>query len=171
MPKKPKKPKKKSKKKLKDEEEKHPGGRPLKFESVDELQKKCDEYFNSCYEIFTVRVKTGRKKMKNGKYRNRYKREKKQKLIRPLTITGLALSLDTNRQTLINYEEKEEFFDTIKKAKLICENFAEEYLYTGKNVAGAIFNLKNNYAWKEEQTHKLKGGISLTKLFYQAKDE
>lgn len=70
----------------------------------------------------------------------------------PLTITGLAIALDTNRQTLLNYENNlgEDFDALIKKAKLMCENFAEQYLYSGKNVAGAIFNLKNNYGWKEE---------------------
>jgi len=154
-----KKPKRKPKKKKEDKEERHPGGRPLKFKSIKELQKKCDEYFKSCYETYTVRVKTGRKKTKKGGYKNIYKEEKRTKLLRPLTITGLALALDTNRQTLINYEEKEEFFDTIKKAKLICENFAEEYLYTGKNVTGAIFNLKNNYDWKEKSEIEHKGKV------------
>ena len=32
----------------------------------------------------------------------------------------------------------------------MCENFAEQYLYSGKNIVGAIFNLKNNYSWKDE---------------------
>jgi len=30
---------------------KHAGGRPLKFQSIDDLQKKIDAYFDSCYEI------------------------------------------------------------------------------------------------------------------------
>ena len=97
-------------------------GRPLKFKTVKELQGKIDKYFESC------------------------KKEN-----RPLTITGLALALDTNRQTLLNYEERDEFFDTIKKAKLMCENFAEESLFTARQVAGTIFNLKNNYGWKDKQ--------------------
>lgn len=72
---------------------------------------------------------------------------------RPLTITGLALSLDTNRQTLLNYENKmgKDFDTIIKRAKAMCENYAEEKLFSGGSVAGVIFNLKNNYGWKDRQ--------------------
>ena len=63
-----------------------------------------------------------------------------------------AYALGTNRQTLLNYEEKEEFFDTIKGAKAKIELFNEEMLYN-KDVSttGVIFNLKNNYGWKDKQ--------------------
>ena len=100
----------------------NPEGRPLKFETPQAMQKKIDKYFLDC--------------------------EKKEK---PLTITGLALALDTSRKVLLDYEDnRPEYSNTIKKAKVICENFVEEYLFTGKNMAGAIFNLKNNYGWKED---------------------
>lgn len=97
-------------------------GRPLKFKSAEELKEKIGQYF---------------KKMDAEK--------------RPYSITGLALELDTSRETLLNYEQKQEFFDTIKRAKLRCENFAEEKLFTARNVTGAIFNLKNNYGWVDRQ--------------------
>jgi hypothetical protein len=109
---------------------KHPGGRPLKFKNEKELQKKIDAWLKSC------------------------KKEK-----RPLTITGLALALGTGRNVLIDYENREEFSNTIKRAKLLCENYAEESLFLGKNVAGAIFNLKNNYGWKEKQEIEHNGGV------------
>jgi len=48
-----------------------PGGRPLKFETVKDLQLMIDDYF-------TVTKKT------------------------EVTITGLALHLDTSRETLMN---------------------------------------------------------------------
>ena len=71
---------------------------------------------------------------------------------KPYTVSGLAYALDTNRQTLLNYEEKEQFFDTIKRAKAKIELFNEEMLYN-KDVSttGVIFNLKNNYGWKDKQ--------------------
>lgn len=101
-------------------------GRPLKFSSVKELDNKIDAYFAECEE--------------KG---------------RPKTITGLALALDTTRETLLDYQSKEDFSDTIKRAKLKCENFAEEHLFSGRNVAGAIFNLKNNYSrWVDQQVIK-----------------
>ena len=68
---------------------------------------------------------------------------------RPYTITGLALALGTSRQTLMNYEHREAFFDTIKKHKTRVENYAEERLYSG-NAAGPIFALKN-FEWKDKQ--------------------
>lgn len=109
--------------------QKHPGGRPLKFETPEQLRAQIDEYFADCLE-------------------------KK----RPLTISGLAIALDTSRKVLIDYEDnRPEYSNTIKRAKAICENFVEEYLFTGKNIAGAIFNLKNNYGWleKSEVEHTL----------------
>ena len=76
----------------------------------------------------------------------------------PFTISGLALALNTNRQTLLEYEGRvegrekgEEFAVLIKRAKLICENYAEQQLFIGKNVVGAIFVLKNNYNWKDRK--------------------
>lgn len=99
------------------------GGRPLKYESAEAMQKDIDKYFAECDE--------------KGK---------------PYTVSGLAYALGTNRQTLINYEDKSGFIDTIKSAKAKIERFNEEMLYS-KDVSttGVIFNLKNNYGWKDKQ--------------------
>jgi len=64
-------------------------------------------------------------------------------------ITGLANFLHTSRETLINYENKDEFFDTIKAAKARVEEYWEKLLI-GSNATGPIFNLKNNYGWKDQ---------------------
>ena len=65
------------------------------------------------------------------------------------TITGLALHLDTSRETLMNYEERDDFFDTIKKAKVKIEH---AYELRGIKVGNAfdIFRLKN-MGWKDKQ--------------------
>lgn len=98
-----------------------PAGRPLKFKTPEELQEKISEYFALCEKRGT----------------------------QPF-ITELAYHLDTSRETLVNYEEKNEYFDTIKKAKLRCELAIEKRLNEGKSqVAGLIFNLKNNYGWRD----------------------
>jgi predicted ATPase len=82
-----------------------------------------------------------------------------------ITVTGLAWWLDTSRQTLINYEnsesngwlkrctqeDKREYIDTIKKAKRYIEMQYEDKLYDNKTTTGAIFTLKNNYAWCDKQ--------------------
>lgn len=95
----------------------------LKFKSVEQLEEAITKYFDDCAE-----------------------KEK------PLTVSGLAVALGTNRQTLLNYEGKAKYVDTIKKAKAVIEAFNEELLYS-KDVPtiGVIFNLKNNYNWKDKQ--------------------
>jgi len=116
-----------------------PAGAPRRFSSPEELQRLIDIYFAEC--------------------------DKKEK---PYTITGLALALNFNsRQTLLNYEGRPEFMDTIKKAKMKCQNYAEESLYTNRQVAGIIFNLKNNYGWVDKHEVAHSGSLTLE----QALDE
>jgi hypothetical protein len=102
------------------EDKKHEGGRPLKFSTPEEMQEKIDAYFACCDE--------------NEE---------------PITITGLALALDTTRELLCDYEEKDEFSDTIKKAKLRVQHAYEKRLVKRGN-AGDIFALKN-FGWKDKQ--------------------
>lgn len=98
-------------------------GRPNKFKTVEDMQKAIDDYFDYC------------------------DMNKK-----PYTVSGLAYALDTTRRTLLDYTEKDEFSHTIKSAKARIERFNEEMLYS-KDVptVGVIFNLKNNYDWKDKQ--------------------
>lgn len=125
-------------------------GRPLKFGSVKELQQKVDEYFRLCDERTETVLYKGRPfEVSNP---------------RPYTITGLALHLDTTRDTLLDYEnEKHEgqdpllqkaFSDTIKNAKLKIHTFAEESLWQPKIATGVIFNLKNNWGWQDRYEHE-----------------
>ncbi len=55
----------------------------------------------------------------------------------------------STRDLLIDYTDKDEFSDTIKKAKARVEAFNEQRLF-GNNVTGVIFNLKNNFGWKDK---------------------
>ncbi len=99
----------------------HAGGRPLKFKSVEELQNKIDAYFEYCDS--------------NNK---------------PYTVSGLALALDTDRITLIRYEERDEFSNTIKRAKQKVENQFEERAICGEyNPTMAIFLMKNNFKYED----------------------
>jgi hypothetical protein len=43
-----------------------------------------------------------------------------------------------------------EFSNTIKKAKQIIEKYNAEQLYRKEQVTGIIFNLKNNFDWKDK---------------------
>ena len=71
---------------------------------------------------------------------------------RPFTITSLAVWLDCDRKTLTNYEEKDKFFPTIKKAKTRIEADIERGALLGQyNPTFSIFNMKNNFGWQDKQ--------------------
>jgi DNA-binding XRE family transcriptional regulator len=119
-----------------------------KYESVGELQSVIEEYFDFCDE--------------NEK---------------PYTMSGLALALGISRQTLINYSKDENYFDTIKNAKQLVEMQLEENALSNKtNSTFTIFNLKNNFNWKDktevetnkEQLNKVEE--LLTKIKEEAND-
>lgn len=104
----------------------NPVGRPPAYKTPAEMQKVIDEYFET--DAF----------FKNGEVLE----------FRP-TISGLAYALDLTTHCLRNYEVKEEFITTVKKAKQLVELAMEQRLY-GNNVTGLIFNLKNNFGWKDK---------------------
>jgi len=76
------------------------------------------------------------------------------------TMAGLGYALGMCRQSLLNYSNKDEFLDTIKKARNKVEVYAEKCLY-GNNVAGPIFNLKNNFEWKDKTERQYSGSVGL----------
>lgn len=109
-------------------------GRPPKFKSVKEVEDKIKEYFDGC-----------------------------DKDKRPYTMSGLANALECDRKTLLNYSKKEEFFPTIKAAKLKVHQFVEEQLFYGK-ATGPIFNLKNNFDWKDRTETEHSGEVGLKRI-------
>lgn len=72
------------------------------------------------------------------------------------TITGLALALDTSRKVLVEYEGKDEYSNTIKRAKLMIENSYEIDLKKHGR-AGTIFALKN-FDWKDKRETDITSG-------------
>ena len=76
---------------------------------------------------------------------------------RQYTITGLAMALDVDRDTLLNYQDKPEFFGTIKRAKTKIE-WGYELTLRERGSSGDIFGLKN-FGWtdKTEQDITSKG--------------
>lgn len=127
-------------------EKKNKGGRPKKYTEAKQLQEKIDAYFESCC----------------ANRRNEETGENEKIIVRPITFTGLAIACNMSRQDLLNYKKEYEFFDTINKARLVCEEYAEQQLFVGKNAAGVIFNLKNNYGWKDKMEQEHTGNVGLT---------
>lgn len=119
-------------------------GRPPKYKNKEEIEEKIEAYFKECEgEILKddngepVLNKWGKPVVIN---------------CRPPTVTGLALALGfTTRTSLLNYQGKREFMDTITRAKTRIEAYAEERLFDRDGTNGAQFSLRNNFVgWNEE---------------------
>ena len=120
-------------------------GRPPKFRTKEEIQEKIDAYFRECEgEVLlddhgnpVYAPKLGLVYIKQPK---------------PPTVTGLALALGfASRQSLMEYQGKKEFADTITCAKSRIEAYAEARLFDRDGVNGAKFSLINNFhGWGEK---------------------
>ena len=114
--------------------EKHAGGRPRKYKSVEAMSAAIDAYFaETAFDKITI------------------------------TGLALHLGF-TSRQDLINYEGySQEFHDTIKTAKLFVENAYEQDLRE-KGGSGPIFALKNfNWKDKQEIDQKTSFSVHFDK--------
>ena len=134
--------------------EKNKTGRPPKYNSKEEIQEKIDKYFKEC----------DGKVLENSKNEPIFDKNGMPIIVpgRPPTITGLALALGfSNRQSLLNYQGKREFFDTITRAKARVEQYAEERLFDKDGANGAKFSLANNFSGWKEKTQLETGPIKL----------
>lgn len=133
------------------------GGRPPKYKSVKEMQKKIDEYFESC---------EGKPLMINGE--QQYNKQGYPIILdrKHPTITGLALALGfSGRSDLLYYQkhkkDSDKFYDTITRAKSRVEAQMEESLFHKDSSNGAQFALRNNFkdwdADKKQEENKTEG--------------
>lgn len=119
------------------------GGRPLKYKTCEEMQYVIDQYFIKCEgelllddENMPIADKYGNPIIINKKVP---------------TITGLALALGFNgRKSLMEYQGRKEFVNTIMRAKSRCEEYAESRLYDRDGAKGAEFSLRCNFKWKDK---------------------
>jgi hypothetical protein len=100
----------------------HNPGRPLAYQTADELATAIEAYFTKC-------------DIEN----------------RPYTLSGLGVALGVDRKTVFNYSNKDAFFPTIQAARARIESSLEENLVRvdTKNANGIKFALANNYGWEE----------------------
>lgn len=119
-------------------------GRKRLFTSKKKLEEKINEYFKKC-EGEVLKDRDGDHIY--DKYGNPVIIGQK-----PPTVTGLALALGfKSRQSLLDYQDTEEFSDTITRAKMIIEEYNERRLYDREGVNGAKFNLINNFkGWSDK---------------------
>lgn len=131
----------------KSQEPRHPGGRPLKFETVEKLDRAISAYFDMC-DPHTQRrvVDCGINEKGETIWREREVMTEQQ----PYTGSGLARALGITRDTLIDYKERDQFSDSVQAAYERCHEWAESQLY-GRSATGAAFSLKNNWSWRDRQ--------------------
>lgn len=119
------------------------GGKPRKYKSVKAMEAAIDAYFEDCNghpyigdDGCAVLDKYGRPIILDA---------------HPPTVTGLALALGfTGRKVLLDYQAREEYRDTITRAKARCEEYAEARLYDKDGANGAKFSLSCNFGWNNE---------------------
>ena len=89
---------------------------------------------------------------------------------KPPAVTGLALALGFNtRKSLLEYQGKKEFVNTITRAKSRVEEYAESRLFDRDGSNGAQFSLRNNFkGWNIDNEQKPE--IELLKLESKIKD-
>lgn len=84
----------------------------------------------------------------------------------PPSLTGLCLYLGIDRATFSRYgsydpenpEESEKFCNTVTRARGRVEAYLESRLEDKSAARGAIFNLQNNFGWKEKKEMELGAG-------------
>lgn len=121
-----------------------PGGAPQYYKTQEELQQKINEYLHNCPDKRKIITKEGLLEIPH------------------LTITGLCYYLGfESRQSFYDYEKRDKFSYTIKRARLFIEKEYEILLID--NPTGAIFALKN-FGWSDKQEHEHSGAINMQKF-------
>lgn len=124
-------------------------GRKPKYETAEQMQAVIDAYFNRGGGAWIMQGDT--------------------ELYAP-TVEGLAFELGMSRQALLDYQNKDLFLDTIKRAKQKIGIALEQRLY-GNNVAGIIFNLKNNFGWKDKTEQEVFATVKVKDISEMSDDE
>jgi len=136
---------------------KHPGGRPMKYNTREDLEKAIDNYFDKCkLNKKTIITKDGILDVISPKVP---------------TIAGLAYAIGVDRQTVYNYEKNQEYFDIIKRARdYILAEIESAAINDDVNNGPVIFVMKN-YGYSDKQEIEHSGGIEQRLNSDQVKEE
>ncbi len=120
------------------------GAKP-KYETPEQMQAAIDAYFESLYRpVIIMNKRTGNREVLIDDKTGRQIREQ----YRPATMTGLAIALGMTREGLAHYRKKSDIYaDTITRARLLVQTYAEERLYDKDGQKGAEFSLRVNFGW------------------------
>lgn len=136
---------------------KHAGGRPPKYKDLKTLEDAIEEYFDFC----------------DNRIQQVYDKKSGEviEIINPApyTMSGLAYYLHVDRDTILNYSKKTKFFGTIKAARDRVAQDVENRLMEGGNAIGAIFNLKNNFGWRDKREEEHSGTVEVVTRKHSSK--
>lgn len=155
-------------------------GRPKKYTAAS-FQRACEEYFDSiCYEKpkmskvpvwddngYPVLDDFGHQMYRFEQVVTRNGDQAMETIwTEPPSLTGLCLYLGIDRATFARYgsydpenpEESEKFCNTVSRARGRVEAYLESRLEDKSAARGAIFNLQNNFGWKEKKEMELGAG-------------
>ena len=146
-------------------QEKNKGGKPLLFDTPEKLEKALNDYFDSITitELKYQLVKVGEDEEGKPIYgqepilNNKGTQVTRTRYYENPSILAMCRHIGTTRETIREYEMREGYVDTIKKAKARVEEYLENELYRKEQVTGVIFNLKNNFGWKDKQEIETSG--------------
>jgi len=133
------------------------GGRPAHYETAEKLQTQIDDYFIYVKGEYHWETETD----DEGKEHDVKVWDRSPE---PITITGLCLHLGfESRQSFYDYEKRDGFSYTIKRARLQVENHYEKAAQYAKLPTAHIFALKNmGWSDKQEIDHKSTDGSMAT---------
>ena len=130
-------------------------GRPKKYKSKKALAEAIERYFSSISRTIPAQeALTG-----NEIYNDDGERIMLTQYVRPPSICSMCLYLGIDRSTWQNYCDEKlhpEFESVTAMTRARIEAWLEEQLLMReKGVQGIIFNLQNNYGWKQKQEVEL----------------
>ena len=160
------------------------GGRPKEY-TAETLRRAVNRYFKSITRIVPVTepIDTGQKDKQGHTIYKMVpvcnllgKPVEKLEYIVPPSKGSLALFLGIHRSTWDNYQDRSrypELADIVEEANARIQAWNEEQLLTrsGKDIKGIIFNLENNYGYRERLDTQISGvGEYLAQLDAQGED-
>ena len=126
----------------------------IKWASPEQLQKKIDEYFESCYDYIYDR--------KSGSFVTKPDGTYLRGLVKPFTTTGLAMAIGMDRTMLLAYSEDEinalgfptdedyegpTYGEIARAARNRIQEFAETRLFDRDGFNGGKFVLDCSFDW------------------------
>jgi len=137
-------------------------GRPPKYETPEEMQRIIDLYFIACAASKAkAEDDVGINQLDELPSEDREIVDSVEGYVP--TVSGLAYILDMSTEALRNYEGKQEFLATVKRAKQRIEISLEQRL-AGNAVTGSIFDLKHNFGWKDKSETEHSGVVGISDL-------